>query len=224
MDVLLVEDDSRISDFLLKGLEEAGYTISLAKSGEEARSLLADFTFDIILMDIMLPGIDGAQLTQLIRYRNNSTPILVISALNSVDDKVKLLDMGADDYLPKPFHFGELLSRIRALIRRSGGLIRQDDDQLSFGSITVDTSLYQVQQNGKDIVLSPTEYKLLVYLLKNKNKVLSRSQILSSVWGINFDSNTNVVDVYISYLRNKLDESGDQVIHTIKGVGYLIKD
>lgn len=224
MDVLLVEDDSRISDFLLKGLEEAGYTISLAKSGEEARSLLADFTFDIILMDIMLPGIDGAQLTQLIRYRNNSTPILVISALNSVDDKVKLLDMGADDYLPKPFHFGELLSRIRALIRRSGGLIRQDDDQLSFGSITVDTSLYQVQQNGKDIVLSPTEYKLLVYLLKNKNKVLSRSQILSSVWGINFDSNTNVVDVYISYLRYKLDESGDQVIHTIKGVGYLIKD
>lgn len=224
MDVLLVEDDSRISDFLLKGLEEAGYTISLAKSGEEARSLLADFTFDIILMDVMLPGIDGAQLTQLIRYRNNSTPILVISALNSADDKVKLLDMGADDYLPKPFHFGELLSRIRALIRRSGGLIRQDDDQLSFGSITVDTSLYQVQQNGKDIVLSPTEYKLLVYLLKNKNKVLSRSQILSSVWGINFDSNTNVVDVYISYLRNKLDESGDQVIHTIKGVGYLIKD
>lgn len=224
MDVLLVEDDSRISDFLLKGLEEAGYTISLAKSGEEARSLLADFTFDIILMDIMLPGIDGAQLTQLIRYRNNSTPILVISALNSADDKVKLLDMGADDYLPKPFHFGELLSRIRALIRRSGGLIRQDDDQLSFGSITVDTSLYQVQQNGKDIVLSPTEYKLLVYLLKNKNKVLSRSQILSSVWGINFDSNTNVVDVYISYLRNKLDESGDQLIHTIKGVGYLIKD
>lgn len=224
MDVLLVEDDSRISDFLLKGLEEAGYTISLAKSGEEARSLLADFTFDIILMDIMLPGIDGAQLTQLIRYRNNSTPILVISALNSADDKVKLLDMGADDYLPKPFHFGELLSRIRALIRRSGGLIRQDDDQLSFGSITVDTSLYQVQQNGKDIVLSPTEYKLLVYLLKNKNKVLSRSQILSSVWGLNFDSNTNVVDVYISYLRNKLDESGDQLIHTIKGVGYLIKD
>lgn len=224
MDVLLVEDDSRISDFLLKGLEEAGYTISLAKSGEEARSLLADFTFDIILMDIMLPGIDGAQLTQLIRYRNNSTPILVISALNSADDKVKLLDMGADDYLPKPFHFGELLSRIRALIRRSGGLIRQDDDQLSFGSITVDTSLYQVQQNGKDIVLSPTEYKLLVYLLKNKNKVLSRSQILSSVWGINFDSNTNVVDVYISYLRSKLDESGDQLIHTIKGVGYLIKD
>lgn len=224
MDVLLVEDDSRISNFLLKGLEEAGYTISLAKSGEEARSLLADFTFDIILMDIMLPGIDGAQLTQLIRYRNNSTPILVISALNSADDKVKLLDMGADDYLPKPFHFGELLSRIRALIRRSGGLIRQDDDQLSFGSITVDTSLYQVQQNGKDIVLSPTEYKLLVYLLKNKNKVLSRSQILSSVWGINFDSNTNVVDVYISYLRNKLDESGDQLIHTIKGVGYLIKD
>lgn len=224
MDVLLVEDDSRISDFLLKGLEEAGYTISLAKSGEEARSLLADFTFDIILMDVMLPGIDGAQLTQLIRYRNNSTPILVISALNSADDKVKLLDMGADDYLPKPFHFGELLSRIRALIRRSGGLIRQDDDQLSFGSITVDTSLYQVQQNGKDIVLSPTEYKLLVYLLKNKNKVLSRSQILSSVWGINFDSNTNVVDVYISYLRNKLDESGDQLIHTIKGVGYLIKD
>ncbi|HBR11640.1 MAG TPA: DNA-binding response regulator [Chryseobacterium sp.] len=224
MDVLLVEDDSRISDFLLKGLEEAGYTISLAKSGEEARALLADFTFDIILMDIMLPGIDGAQLTQLIRYRNNSTPILVISALNSADDKVKLLDMGADDYLPKPFHFGELLSRIRALIRRSGGLIRQDDDHLSFGSITVDTSLYQVQQNGKDIVLSPTEYKLLVYLLKNKNKVLSRSQILSSVWGINFDSNTNVVDVYISYLRNKLDESGDQLIHTIKGVGYLIKD
>ncbi len=222
--ILLVEDDSRISDFLVKGLEEAGYTVSLAESGESARDLIADFSFDIILMDVMLPGIDGAQLTQMIRYKNNSTPILVLSALNSTDDKVKLLDFGADDYLSKPFHFAELLSRIRALARRSKGNFQANESSLRFGNLEVNPQLHQVTQNGSEILLSPTEYKLLVYLLENKNKVLSRSQILNAVWGINFDNSTNVVDVYISYLRNKIDNSEEKFIHTIKGIGYLIKD
>lgn len=224
MNILLVEDDSRISDFLVKGLNEKGYTVTLATTGESARDCVLTTSFDIILMDIMLPGLDGAQLTQLIRYKKNDTPILVLSALSSTEDKVKLLDLGADDYLTKPFHFDELLSRIRALNRRSKGNLNPQSNELSLGSLRIKTLVHEVTQNGKEIQLSPTEYKLLVYLLENKNKVLSRSQILNHVWGFDFDNNTNVVDVYISYLRNKIDETEQKIIHTIKGTGYLIRE
>ncbi|PXW17063.1 DNA-binding response OmpR family regulator [Chryseobacterium sp. CBTAP 102] len=224
MNILLVEDDQRISNFLIKGLSEAGYITTLADSGEKARELLHTYDFDIILMDIMLPGLDGMQLTQIIRFKGNYTPILVLSALNSPDDKIKMLDMGADDYLSKPFHFEELISRIKALTRRNKLSYQKDDQLLSCGNITIDTDLHKVTQNGKEIEFSPTEYKLFTFLMENKNKVLSRTQILHKVWGIDFDNTTNVVDVYISYVRNKIDETEHKIIHTVKGTGYLIKD
>lgn len=224
MNILLVEDDERISKFLLKGLREAGYQVNLAESGEIAREMIGSFDFDIILMDIMLPGIDGAQLTQMIRYKENHTPILVISALNSPDDKIKMLDIGADDFLSKPFHFEELLSRINALTRRNKLSYQHNSQILTCGNLRIDTDLHKVTQAQSLVDLSPTEYKLLVFLMQNKNKVLSRTQILHGVWGINFDSTTNVVDVYISYIRNKIDESEQKIIYTIKGTGYLIKD
>lgn len=224
MNILLVEDDERISKFLVKGLGEAGYQIVLAESGEKARDFINTYDFDIILMDIMLPGMDGMQLTQLIRFKKNYTPILVISALNSPDDKIKMLDLGADDYLSKPFHFEELISRIKALTRRNKLSYQEDTELLSCGNLRIDTNLHKVIQNDKEIELSPTEYKLLTFLMEHKNRVLSRTQILHNVWGINFDSTTNVVDVYISYIRNKIDETEQKIIHTVKGTGYLVKD
>jgi len=224
MNILLVEDDDRISKFLVKGLGEVGYQIVLADSGEKARDFINSYDFDIILMDIMLPGMDGMQLTQLIRFKKNYTPILVISALNSPDDKIKMLDLGADDYLSKPFHFEELISRIKALTRRNKLSYQDDAELLSCGNLRIDTNLHKVIQNDKEIELSPTEYKLLTFLMEHKNKVLSRTQILHNVWGINFDSTTNVVDVYISYIRNKIDETEQKIIHTVKGTGYLVKD
>lgn len=225
MNILLIEDDERISNFLVKGLLENGHTIKLAQTGEEAREIIQHYQFDIILMDIMLPGIDGIQLTQLIRFKKNFTPILVLSALNSPEDKVKILDIGADDYLSKPFHFEELLSRINALTRRSRQLFKEEERQLlSIHNVSVDTEQYKVFQNNIELNLSPKEYKLLHFLLINKNKVVTRTQIMQNVWGIDFDTNTNVLDVYMSYIRNKLDESEYKIIHTVKGVGYMIKD
>ncbi|HTO15367.1 MAG TPA: response regulator transcription factor [Edaphocola sp.] len=225
MNILVIEDDKRISDFLLKGLQEAAHIVNLAGDGNTARSLINENQYDIILMDIMLPDIDGLQLTQLIRYKNNHTPILVLSALNEPEDKIKILDLGADDYLTKPFHFQELLSRINALTRRNKLSYTQSDAHIqSCGSIKVDTNLHKAFQFDKEIELSPREFKLLSFLIQNKNKTVGRSAILSNVWGLDFDTSTNIVDVYISYVRNKIDESEEKLIHTVKGVGYLMKD
>lgn len=224
MNILLIEDDRRISEFVVKGLEEQGHAVTLAPTGEMARSLVAANEWDIILMDIMLPGIDGIQLTKLIRYKQNLTPILVLSALNDTDDKVHALDSGADDYLVKPFHFGELLSRINALTRRAKFNSIGKAHIHRCGDLTVNTDEHDVRLGTKQLELSPKEYKLLIYLLENQNRALSRMQLLNAVWGINYDNNTNVVDVYISYLRNKIEQSGDKFIYTVKGTGYMLKE
>ncbi|WP_430612205.1 response regulator transcription factor [Flavobacterium sp. JP2137] len=224
MNILLIEDDQRISDFVIKGLEENDFQVSLATSGEQARAMIGDNQWDIILMDIMLPGIDGIQLTQMIRYKKIYTPILVLSALSDSSDKIAALDSGADDYLSKPFHFNELISRINALTRRTKFNYQEKEQVYRCGSLLLDPDSHAVSQNDRPIDLSPREYKLLLFLLENKNKAVSRTQILNAVWGINYDNNTNVVDVYISYLRNKIDESSYKLIHTIKGMGYMIKE
>lgn len=178
--------------------------------------------WDLILMDIMLPGINGIQLTQMIRYKKNYTPILILSALSESEDKVEALDHGADDYLTKPFYFNELLSRMNALTRRSKFNFDDKTHELSVASLRVNLDEHQAYQHDLPLDLSPTEYKLLVYLMQNKNKVLNRTQLLTTVWGINYENNTNVVDVYISYLRSKIDEK--EMIHTVKGAGYMIKE
>lgn len=224
MNILLIEDDQRISDFVIKGLEENDFHVTLANSGEQAREMIADNQWDIILMDIMLPGIDGIQLTQMIRYKKIYTPILVLSALSDSADKIAALDSGADDYLSKPFHFNELISRINALTRRTKFNYQEKNLLYRSGQLVLNPDNHLVTLNEKTIDLSPREYKLLLFLLENKNKAVSRTQILNAVWGINYDNNTNVVDVYISYLRNKIDETDNKFIHTIKGTGYMIKD
>lgn len=224
MNILLIEDDRRISEFVVKGLEERGHTVTLAPTGEMARTLITENEWDIILMDIMLPGIDGIQLTKLIRFKQNLTPILVLSALNDTDDKVHALDSGADDYLVKPFHFGELLSRINALTRRAKFNSIGKVPIHRCGDLSVNTDTHDVVLSGKRVELSPKEYRLLVYLLENRNRALSRMQLLNAVWGINYDNNTNVVDVYISYLRSKIEQSGSKFIHTVKGTGYMLKE
>lgn len=224
MNILLIEDDKRISDFVIKGLEENGFSVSLAVTGEIAREMVSENEWDIILMDIMLPGIDGIQLTKLIRFKKNHTPILVLSALDDADNKVSALDSGADDYLVKPFHFKELISRINALTRRTKFNYKEKEQVYICHNLKVNLDEHSVFQNENPIDLSPREYKLLLFLLENKNKVVSRTQILNAVWGINYDNNTNVVDVYISYLRNKIDETQHKFIHTIKGTGYILKE
>ncbi|MCS4238047.1 two-component system OmpR family response regulator [Myroides gitamensis] len=224
MNILLVEDDKRISEFIVKGLEEKGMHVQLASSGDEARKLVLNGDWDLILMDIMLPGIDGIQLTKMIRFKKDYTPILMLSALSDTTDKIDALDGGADDYLTKPFHFSELLSRINALTRRTKFNYENKNKSYNCGDLQLDPEKHVVTQAGKIIDLSPKEYKLLLYLLENKGRVISRTQILEQVWGIQYDTNTNVVDVYISYIRNKIDETQGKLIHTIKGTGYMLQE
>lgn len=223
MNVLLIEDDKRISEFIVKGLEENNFTVHLAETGEIARDLIQQDIWDIILMDIMLPGIDGIQLVKLMRFKKNHTPVLMLSALSDTDDKVNALDSGADDYLVKPFHFKELISRVNALTRRTKFNYDKVETLYTLGSLTINPEEHKVTENNNLIDLSPREYKLLLFLLENRNKVMPRTQILNAVWGINYDNNTNVVDVYISYLRNKIEQN-HKFIHTIKGTGYMLKE
>jgi two-component system, OmpR family, response regulator len=225
MNILVIEDDRRISEFLVKGLEENEFLVTLCESGNEARNAIIANEWDLIIADIMLPDMDGIQLIKMIRYKKISTPILALSALSETDDKVRGLDSGADDYLTKPFHFKELLARINALTRRSKIDFSENIRQLSCFDITIDLDQHIVTRSGKEIELSPREFKLLQYLMENKNKVLSRTKILNSVWGIDYNTNTNIVDVYVSYLRLKIDEPfAEKMIHTVKGVGYILKE
>ncbi len=224
MQILVVEDDKRISDFLIKGLEENGYLVVLCKSAEEVLDSYLGIPWDLIILDVMLPQMDGIQLAQTLRYKKIFAPILMLSALNSVQDKVSALDYGADDYITKPFHFDELLSRIRALTRRTQ--YQQQEvpvNVLTYGNLSVDMNQYIVSREGKAIDLSPRELKLLLYLIENKDRTVTRIQILNAVWGITFDNQTNVVDVYISYLRSKIEKGEEKYIYTVKGVGYIFK-
>lgn len=223
MQILLIEDDKRISNFLIKGLEENGHFVTLCKTAEEMLASYLQISFDIIICDIMLPGMDGMQLVQTLRYKKIYTPILMLTALGTVQDKINALDFGADDYLTKPFHFDELLARINALTRRNQYAVQEERSSVvQYGNLVIDLEQYQVKIDHEDITLSPKEFKLLAYLIDNANKAVSRIQILNAVWGISFENHTNVVDVYISYLRNKI-ETKERYILTVKGVGYMFK-
>lgn len=222
MQILVIEDDKRISDFLIKGLEENNYLVTLCKNAEEVLWHYMSIHWDLIICDVMLPGMDGIQLVQTLRFKKIFTPILMLSALNAVQDKVSALDYGADDYITKPFHFDELLSRIKALTRRSSYQQQETPSAvLTFDSLKIDRDQYKVFYEEEEIELSPREYKLLIYLIENANKTVSRVQILNAVWGITFNNQTNVVDVYISYLRNKIEKNDTKFIQTVKGVGYM---
>ena len=224
MDLLLVEDSKKVSEFIVKGLEESGFSVVLAETGTFARSLISQKNWDLILLDIMLPDIDGIELIQYVRYKKIHIPILVLSALDEPEDKVKALNYGADDYLSKPFHFNELIARINALTRRTKLNYETIGNVLQCDDLTLYIDRHIVEREGKEIKLTLQEFMLLKLLMENKNRVVPRTQILDTVWGVNFNSNTNVVDVYISYLRNKIDLEGyDKLIETVKGRGYLIR-
>ena len=224
MQILVIEDDKRISDFLIKGLEENGHLVTLCKDAETVLDEFLTIQFDLIICDIMLPKMDGIQLVQTLRYKKIFTPILMLSALNTVQNKVSALDYGADDYITKPFHFDELLSRIKALTRRNQFRSQEvPENKLIFDDLEIDLDQYKVFVNQEETELSPREFKLLNYLIENIDKTVTRIQILNAVWGITFDNHTNVVDVYISYLRNKIEKNGMKYIHTVKGVGYMFK-
>jgi len=223
MQIILIEDDRRISDFIIKGLEESGHLVTLCRSAEAYLSDYLQASFELMICDIMLPGMDGIQLIQTLRYKKNFIPTLMLTALNTVQDKVAALDSGADDYITKPFHFDELLSRINALERRNKYARKEEKPRVFIADdLKVDLTTYRVESGGKEVILSPREFKLLRYLIENENKAVTRIQILNAVWGITFDNHTNVVDVYISYLRNKI-EKYHKYIFTIKGVGYMFK-
>lgn len=222
MRVLLIEDDTKIASFISKGLKEAGFAVDHTENGIDGLHLALNEPYDAAIIDIMLPGMDGLSLIEEIRRKRINTPIIVLSAKRSVDDKIKGLQTGSDDYLTKPFSFSELLARIQALIRRSGGI--SEPNRLEFGELSINIITREVKRGDKVIELQPREYSLLEYLMRNKVRVLSKTMILEHIWDYNFDPQTNVVDVLVCRLRNKVDKDFDEkMIHTIRGVGYVLK-
>ncbi|UII25540.1 response regulator transcription factor [Fulvivirga maritima] len=225
MKILLVEDDQKLGVSIQKGLIEEGFNTEWITDGVEARDRVFQEQWDMIILDVMLPGVNGIQLCEMIRFKKNKTPIIMLSALGETDDKITALDKGADDYIVKPFHFKELISRINALHRRFHQSHHEPNEILSCDNLQVDKSKNKIYRGNKLIQLSSKEYQLLCCLLEEKNKVVSRIRILESVWHTNQDTYTNIIDVYISYLRNKIDLPNEKkLIKTIKGRGYMITD
>ncbi|WP_341840280.1 response regulator transcription factor [Chitinophaga caseinilytica] len=221
--ILLTEDDSRVAAFIKKGLEENLYLAHVAGNGADALLEAASSDYDAIILDVMLPDMDGFDVCTLLRRRGITTPVIMLSALNSPEEKIRGLQCGADDYLSKPFLFEELLARIHAQLRRIE-FNRGVTDMQRYAGIEINMAEQCAYRNGNDLQLSPREFKLLTFLVRNREKALSRAQIAQSVWDIHFSSNTNVVDVYINYLRRKLDKDyAHPLIHTIKGRGYMLK-
>jgi two-component system copper resistance phosphate regulon response regulator CusR len=220
MRILVVEDESGIADYLHKGLTENGFVVDVANSGVDGAHLALTGDYDLIVLDIMLPGMDGWQVIRELRQKKN-TPVLILSARGNVADRVTGLGLGADDYLVKPFSFSELLARIRALLRRGA---QREPDILQIADLELDVRTRHVTRKGKQIHLTSKEFALLLLLLRRRGEVLSRTMIAEQVWDMNFDSNTNVVDVAIGRLRSKVDEPyAQKLIHTIRGVGYVLE-
>ncbi|WP_426358000.1 heavy metal response regulator transcription factor [Pseudocolwellia sp. HL-MZ19] len=222
MRLLVVEDEKKTGDYLKQGLSEAGFQVSLARNGLDGHHLAMTELFDVIILDVMLPDVTGWRILESLREANNVTPVLFLSARDSVDDRVKGLELGADDYLIKPFAFAEVLARVRTLIRRGGA--QKTEDILKAADLEMDILKRKVQRAGKRILLSNKEFNLLELLLRRESEVLPRSLIASQVWDMNFESDTNVIDVAIRRLRAKVDDDFPvKLIHTIRGMGYKLE-
>ena len=221
--MLVVEDDPAISHFVVRGLREEQYRVDLAEDGLTAEQMAGDGCYDAIVLDILLPGQDGFSLCRRLRSDGVDTPVLMLTARDAVPDRVHGLDVGADDYLVKPFAFDELLARLRALMRR--GRTSQLDASLVYGPLVMDTATRIVNAAGQRVDLSATEYRLLEYLLKHAEAIVSRDQLAEHVWGSDYDPFSNVADVYVGYLRRKLRAAGivQPLIHTIRGMGYMLR-
>ncbi len=220
MRILLVEDEKNVAAFIRKGLEEEYYTLDVAEDGNEGLLVATSNEYDLIVLDIMLPGINGIELCRRLREKGIKAPILMLTAIDSVSSKVEGLESGADDYLTKPFAFSELLARIKALLRRT----LESVSELSLEDLRMDLLSRRVFRADKEIVLTPKEFSLLEYLLRNRGRVLSRTQMIENIWGYSFDPNSNVVDVHIKFLREKIDAGfPKKLIHTVRGAGYILK-
>jgi DNA-binding response OmpR family regulator len=222
MRILIVEDDKKIASFIAKGLNEAGYFADHVNNGADGLQRALEKPYDAAVVDVMLPRLDGLSMIERMRARKIHTPVLILSAKRAVDDRIKGLRTGGDDYLTKPFSFAELLARVEALIRRAGR--EPEPTLLQAGDLTVDLLKREVTRGGKRLDLQPREFALLHYLMRNLDKVVSKTMIIEQVWGYHFDPLTNIVDVLVSRLRHKLDRDFDKkLIHTHRGVGYALK-
>ena len=222
MRLLIVEDDMEIAAFIAKGMKQEGFAVDHAANGEDGLHLALNEPYDAAIIDIMLPKLDGLSIIETLRRRHVDLPVLILSAKRSVDDRVRGIQKGGDDYLVKPFAFSELLVRVQALIRRSNRTI--ESSSLTVGDLSIDLLKREVYRSGKKIDLQPREYALLEYLMRNADRVLSKTMILEHVWDFHFDPQTNVVDVLVCRLRNKVDKSfPGKMIQTIRGVGYVLK-
>ncbi len=222
--ILLVEDEKKIANSLKKGLEEHGFYVQIAYDGLMGQKLFESYPFSLVILDINLPGMNGYELCKYIRSRNEKVPVIMLTALNSTDDKIEGFDAGADDYVIKPFDFKELLVRMKALLKRIYHHV-QHGNILKVNDVIMNLDNREVTRSGKLISLTAKEFQLLEYLVRNKNRVVSRADIALNVWDIDFDTKTNVIDVYVNFLRKKIDKDFEpRLIHTQVGMGYILKD
>ena len=223
--ILVIEDEKRVADLLKIGLEENGYQVLVAYDGEMGWRLFQSNDFQLIISDIILPKLNGFELCQKIRKADEEIPILMLTALGTADDKLEGFDVGADDYMVKPFDFRELLARVRVLLKRRAVAKVDAVKEISYADLCINLERQEVRRNGEPIKLSPKEYNLLVYLVENAEKVVSRVEIAEKVWNTHFDTGTNFIDVYINYLRKKMDKNFEvKLIHTKPGVGFILTD
>ncbi len=220
MRILIVEDEKRIADFLSRGLQGAGYAVDTAPTGSQALECIHSTDYDLLILDLMLPDMDGLQVLQRVRSRQPGPPTLILSARGGLDDRVKGLEQGADDYLVKPFAFVELLARVRALLRRG----QPAPEKLQVSDLTLDCIRRKVSRASETIDLAPKEFGILEYMMRNKGRPLSRTMIVEHVWDMDYDGLTNIVDVYIRHLRSKIDDKFPlKLIQTVRGIGYMIE-
>lgn len=223
--ILIVEDEKRVADLLKIGLEENGYQTMVAYDGAMGLRLFQSNSFQLVISDIILPKLDGFELCKEIRKVNERIPILMLTALGSADDKLDGFDAGADDYMVKPFDFRELNVRVKVLLKRNAETVVRPPEQITYADLSVNLNLREVRRNNIAIKLSPKEYNLLLYMLENAEKVITRVEIAEKVWNTHFDTGTNFIDVYINYLRKKIDKDfGKKLIHTKPGVGFILSD
>ena len=224
--ILIIEDDKRVADILRAGLEEAGYMAAVAYDGEMGLRLFRSGQYNLVVSDIVLPKMDGFELCKEIRKANASVPILMLTALGTTDDKLDGFDAGADDYMVKPFDFRELTARIKVLMKRATAPIQPESAaKIEYSDLIIDTAKRTVVRSGTEVKLSPKEYNLLLYMVENPDRVITRVEIAEKVWNTRFDTGTNFIDVYINYLRNKIDRgAGRKLIHTKPGMGFIFTD
>lgn len=220
--ILLIEDDLKLGQVLGQGLREYGFSVAVARTGPEGLALTLEGSFDALVLDLMLPGMNGFDLLKELRRKGHAVPVLILTARSGVEDRVRGLELGADDYLPKPFDLRELIARVRAISRRQTGSAQAP---LTVADLRLDPVSHTVTRAGRPIELSVKEFALLEYLMRNKQMVVTRSMILDRVWDLNYEGTSNLVDVYINYLRQKVDKDADlKLIHTIRGVGYSLRE